>query len=176
MRIIDRFDLYMQEKGLNDNKVTLALNLSIGVIGKSRMEKRDLSRKTVAKILEYYNDLDPIWLTTGEGEMLCEPRQTKVVMEENNKNNNINQSGVGNIIHAGEGTQTVNNGGSTIDKLVDQICTNSVTIDKLVDQIAKSQEQIDRVLTMLEKEQATKEFFAKELKGKIEDRIRELKQ
>ena len=54
MRIIDRFDLYMQEKGLNDNKVTLALNLSIGVIGKSRMEKRDLSRKTVAKILEYY--------------------------------------------------------------------------------------------------------------------------
>ena len=108
--------------------------------------------------------------------MLCEPRQTKVVMEENNKNNNINQSGVGNIIHAGEGTQTVNNGGSTIDKLVDQICTNSVTIDKLVDQIAKSQEQIDRVLTMLEKEQATKEFFAKELKGKLEDRIRELKQ
>ena len=175
MRIIDRFDLYMKEKGLNDNKVTLALNLSIGVIGKSRMEKRDLSRKTVAKILEYYNDLDPIWLTTGEGEMLCEPRQTKVVMEENNKNNNINQSGVGNVINAGEGSQTINNG-STIDKLVDQICTNSVTIDKLVDQIAKSQEQIDRVLTMLEKEQATKEFFAKELKGKLEDRIRELKQ
>ena len=57
----------MKEKGLNDNKVTLALNLSIGVIGKSRMEKRDLSRKAVAKILEYYNDLDPIWLTTGEG-------------------------------------------------------------------------------------------------------------
>ena len=40
MRIIDRFDLYMKEKGLNDNKVTLALNLSIGVIGKSRMANR----------------------------------------------------------------------------------------------------------------------------------------
>ena len=108
--------------------------------------------------------------------MLCEPRQTKVVMEENTNNNNISQSGVGNIINAGEGSQTVNNNGSTIDKLVDQICTNSVTIDKLVDQIAKSQEQIDRVLTMLEKEQTTKEFFAKEIKGKIEDRLRELKQ
>ena len=41
MRKIDRFDKYMEAKGLNDNKVTNELSLSIGLLGKSRKENRD---------------------------------------------------------------------------------------------------------------------------------------
>lgn len=70
MRKIDRFDKYMEFKGLNDNKVTIELGLSVGVIGKSRKAGRDLSSSVIERILNFYNDLNRIWLLTGEGEML----------------------------------------------------------------------------------------------------------
>lgn len=69
-RVIDRFDAYMEASGLNDNKVTVQLGLTRGLIGKSRQPKRDLSTSVVEKILAHYNDLSRVWLLTGEGEML----------------------------------------------------------------------------------------------------------
>lgn len=70
MKKIDRFDKYMKIKGLNDNKVTIQLGLSVGSIGKSRRHNRDLSDKIVEQILNFYTDLNRTWLLTGEGEML----------------------------------------------------------------------------------------------------------
>lgn len=67
---IERFDKYMKIKGLNDNKVTNNLGLSIGTLGKSRKENRDLSEKNIEKILNFYTDLNRTWLLTGEGSML----------------------------------------------------------------------------------------------------------
>lgn len=72
MRRIDRFDKYMKYSGLNDNKVTIQLGLTVGVIGKSRKEGRDLSDKVIEEILNYYTDINRIWLLTGEGNMLKE--------------------------------------------------------------------------------------------------------
>ena len=69
-RKIDRFDKYMKVKGLNDNKVTIQLSLSVGLIGKSRSKGRDLSDSVVEKILNYYADLNKNWLLIGEGNML----------------------------------------------------------------------------------------------------------
>lgn len=69
-RIIDRFDKYMIVKKLNDNKVTCDLGISIGTIGKSRKIGRDLSSKVVELILNFYTDINRVWLLTGEGEML----------------------------------------------------------------------------------------------------------
>lgn len=66
---IERFDKYMKIKGLNDNKVTNNLGLSIGTLGKSRKENRDLSEKNIEKILNFYTDLNRTWLLTGEGSM-----------------------------------------------------------------------------------------------------------
>jgi len=45
MRIIDRFDEYLKYKGLNDNKVTVQLGLSTGLIGKARKDGADLGKK-----------------------------------------------------------------------------------------------------------------------------------
>lgn len=70
MRRIDRFDEYMTAKHLNDNKVTMDLGLSIGTIGKSRKDGRDLSDKVVEQILNFYTDLSRSYLLAGEGEML----------------------------------------------------------------------------------------------------------
>jgi hypothetical protein len=78
MRLIDRFDEYMMFKKLNDNKATIQLGFSVGTIGKSRGEGRDLSKKAVQRILAVYNDLDERWLKTGEGEMICEPRKSRI--------------------------------------------------------------------------------------------------
>jgi hypothetical protein len=55
---------------LNDNRVTLDLHISVGTIGKSRKEGRDLSQKNIEKILKFYANLNRVWLLTGEGEML----------------------------------------------------------------------------------------------------------
>lgn len=70
MRKIERFDMYMRYKGLNDNQVTTQLGLSNGLLGKSRKENRDLSSKVIEQILSHYEDLSKVWLITGEGEML----------------------------------------------------------------------------------------------------------
>lgn len=69
-RKIDRFDKYMKYKGLNDNKVTVQLSLSVGLIGKSRQKGRDLSDAAIEKILNFYADLNRNWLLIGDGEML----------------------------------------------------------------------------------------------------------
>ena len=70
MRKIDRFDNYMRYSGLNDNKVTIQLGLSVGTLGKSRKEGRDLSDRVIEQILNFYTNLNKVWLLTGEGEML----------------------------------------------------------------------------------------------------------
>lgn len=80
-RIIDRFDAYMEASGLNDNKVTVQLGLTRGLIGKSRQPKRDLSTTVVEKILAHYDDLSRVWLLTGEGSMLKED-QPEIPAEE----------------------------------------------------------------------------------------------
>lgn len=70
MRRIDRFDEYMAYANLNDNKVTQQLGLSVGTIGKSRKEGRDLSDRVIEQILNFYTDLNKVWLLTGEGNMI----------------------------------------------------------------------------------------------------------
>lgn len=70
MRKIDRFIKYMTFKGLNDNKVTIACGLSRGLLGQARSGKSDLGQKTIDKILEKYQDINRVWLLTGEGDML----------------------------------------------------------------------------------------------------------
>lgn len=70
MRKIDRLSKYMEHKKLNDNVVTKECSLAQGLLGKARSGRSDLGSKAIDKILEKYQDLDRVWLLTGEGEML----------------------------------------------------------------------------------------------------------
>ena len=130
MRKIDRFVEYMKIKGLNDNKVTLECGLSQGLLGQAKTGKSDLGAKTIDKILNKYQDLNKVWLLTGEGEML----KSGVSIE--------NGDGSTQVIGDGNNVNTP----SALDKALEALA-------KAQEMNAKSQEQIDRLITLLEKKE-----------------------
>lgn len=72
-RKIDRFLQYLYYKGITENKATVDCNLSVGLIGQAKRGKSDLGDKAIEKILIKYQDINRIWLLTGDGEMLNTP-------------------------------------------------------------------------------------------------------
>ena len=70
MRIIDRLDKYMAAAGINDNQMTVRAGLSVGLLSNARRGGFDLGKKSVEKILSSFQDINRVWLITGEGEML----------------------------------------------------------------------------------------------------------
>ena len=68
--IIDRLFLFMADKSINDNQMTVCAGLSIGVIGKMRKGiTKGLNSSNIEKILHAYPDLSSEWLLRGVGEM-----------------------------------------------------------------------------------------------------------
>ena len=171
MRVIDRFDEYMLFKHLNDNRATKDLGFSIGMIGKSRNEGRDLSKKAVQRILAVYNDLDETWLKTGEGEMICEPRNSRLG-KYGKEPETTEQTSEASTFSASP---------TSLDKLIDQMFTNGVTMSKLVEQIGvahqliatsqqhltKAQEETDRIISLLELEKGSKAELEKALRNAL---------
>lgn len=134
MRRIERFDKYMAFKGLNDNKVTVDLGLSNGTIGKSRKNGRDLSDRVIEQILNFYTDLNKVWLLTGEGEML-----NKTIHQEAKGDNNTQVAGNGNNVNV------------TTKSLLEELAAQRKLTEKAQEQVSKAQEQIDRLLSIIEK-------------------------
>lgn len=89
-KVIDRLDKYMQQRGINDNQVTVRANLSVGLLSNARKGNHDLGRKSIDKILNCYQDIDRVWLLTGEGEMLTKPRRIGELIEELYESGEIN--------------------------------------------------------------------------------------
>ena len=87
MRIIDRLDKYMTVIKLNDNKVTVNCGLSVGLLGKARQLNNDIGKKAIEKILNFYQDINRVWLLTGEGEML-KTSLNEIAETTQTKNNN----------------------------------------------------------------------------------------
>lgn len=67
---IERLQYYMKQKGINDNQMTIAAGLSVGLLGKAKNGGKGLSSSSIEKILLAYDDIDPNWLLTGRGQML----------------------------------------------------------------------------------------------------------
>jgi len=69
LRKIDRLDAWMRKKELTDAALSREAGLSNGLLNKSRKPGHDLSRKTIAAIVNRYPELDEKWLNTGAGTM-----------------------------------------------------------------------------------------------------------
>ena len=65
----ERLDVYMDFKGLNDNKLSNETGIANGLIGKAR-KRGSLSGKNISKLINAYQDLSADWLFTGKGDML----------------------------------------------------------------------------------------------------------
>lgn len=76
-RIIDRLDAFMRRKGYSDSFVQSECGLSNGTLNKSRAEGRDLSRRATEMVLNKFQGLNRVWLTTGVGEMENIPPPTE---------------------------------------------------------------------------------------------------
>lgn len=80
---IERLQCYMEFKGINDNQMTIAAELSNGLLGKLKKNGKGMNSINIEKILSYYTDLSAEWLLTGRGNMLKSEHST--VHEENHQ-------------------------------------------------------------------------------------------
>lgn len=60
----------MEKQGINDNQMTVAAGLSVGLLGKLKKNGKGMSSVNIEKILSSYPNLSAEWLLTGRGEML----------------------------------------------------------------------------------------------------------
>lgn len=68
-RFIDRLEAFMKAEGLNANKVTVAAELSNGLLGKALKTRGSMNSDSVERILCAYTNLSAEWLMTGKSTM-----------------------------------------------------------------------------------------------------------
>lgn len=77
---IDRLQAFFDYEGVNDNQVTVAAGLSVGLLNRTRKARSGMTSGNIEKILKAYPQLSADWLLTGQGEML--KSETKEILEE----------------------------------------------------------------------------------------------
>ena len=70
MKLIDRLQLYIEYKGISLNAFDKSIDASNGYIGKQIKNSGSVGGDVLEKIFCIYNDLNPEWLCTGNGEMI----------------------------------------------------------------------------------------------------------
>ena len=80
----------MKLKGINDNQMTIAAGLSVGLLGKLKKSGKGMNSSNIEKILYSYPEINASWLLTGKGEMLVShdtptDAPSKPVIEVNDK-------------------------------------------------------------------------------------------
>lgn len=137
----ERFDKYMRLKGLNDNQVTQQCSLSQGLLGQARTGKSDLGPASINKILKIYQDLNKVWLLTGEGPMLTSDMSGSV-HQQSSGDYSPNVNGTGNVV-GGVGGGAVEDMAMALRKALGTIETQSSTISTLTDLVRDLRKQIE---------------------------------
>lgn len=136
----ERFDKYMRLKGLNDNQVTQQCSLSQGLLGQARTGKSDLGPASINKILKIYQDLNKVWLLTGEGPMLTSDLSGSV-SQHSSGDHSPNVNGSGNVVGSPYGP-AVEDVTAALRQAVGTIEQQTHIITTLTDLVRDLQEQI----------------------------------
>lgn len=78
MKAIDRFYNYLAEKSLKPTNIEKELGLSNGYLSAQKKRNADMGEGVMNKIIDYFQDISPNWLLTGEGSMF---RDSKTLNE-----------------------------------------------------------------------------------------------
>lgn len=70
MKAIDRFYEYLAEKSLKPTAIEKLIGLSNGYLSAQKKRSADMGEGMMLKIIDYFRDINPLWLLTGEGSML----------------------------------------------------------------------------------------------------------
>lgn len=70
MKAIDRFYEYLAEKSLKPTAIEKNIGLSNGYLSAQKKRGADIGEGMMLKIIDYFRDISPLWLLTGEGPML----------------------------------------------------------------------------------------------------------
>lgn len=70
MKAIDRFYEYLAEKSLKPTTIEKEIGLSNGYLSAQKKRNADMGEGMMLKIIDYFRDINPLWLLTGEGSML----------------------------------------------------------------------------------------------------------
>lgn len=70
MKAIDRFYEYLAEKSLKPTAIEKEIGLSNGYLSAQKKRNADMGEGMILKIIDYFRDINPLWLLTGEGSML----------------------------------------------------------------------------------------------------------
>lgn len=85
MKAIDRIKEYIDYKGFNNSKFEKLTDLSNGYVATQSKRNADVGEGVFKKILDNCLDINPVWLLTGNGEMLKEGDQTQVFKLRNDR-------------------------------------------------------------------------------------------
>lgn len=124
MDVKERLINFILYKGKSVAEFERDCGLSNGFVNKVR---KSVGRKALYNILRVFPDLNPVWVNTGEGEMLNPSSVVTQIAGDNNRNVNINGAD-----------------DSIVKNLLAQIAEQQRMCDKF-------QQQIDRLLTIIEK-------------------------
>lgn len=69
MKAIDRFYEYLAEKSLKPTAIEKEIGLSNGYLSAQKKRSADMGEGMMLKIIDYFRDINPSWLLTGEGSM-----------------------------------------------------------------------------------------------------------
>lgn len=70
MKAIDRLYQYFENNDIKPTSLEKVIGLSNGYFGAMRKKKADIGESVLNKIVEYFRDINPEWLLTGQGPML----------------------------------------------------------------------------------------------------------
>ncbi|MCC2598022.1 helix-turn-helix transcriptional regulator [Sphingobacterium sp. FBM7-1] len=89
-KTVNRIKHYLDSKSISLNAFDKAIGVGNGYFGKQIKRQASVGSDILEKIVCVYPDINPVWLLTGEGQMLLSPEadSTKIVNTPNARNQN----------------------------------------------------------------------------------------
>jgi hypothetical protein len=75
MKIIERIVEFIKYKNLSMRAFDMSIGVGNGYTSKQAKTKASVGSDVLEKIIEQYPELSPLWLVTGEGKMIIDPKK-----------------------------------------------------------------------------------------------------